>query len=221
MLRPDSRHVLVDAERPQILSTVVKKTTTTMTASASIGTSATSPHRLAIWKRPADLFYFLFFAMHLFASLCVDIQGLVPATYVPKVFRNVLADYLTKSRDPLVPNTWLPRYAWFRMSLLSEFMLQVPAFLVGLYAFWYNDARAYPFLIAYGAIACFTTLQCIAMVTIGEERVHLSEANLLFILQNYIPFMMIPGVLMIDMIVRTTRRIHTSHRITNEHRKTL
>lgn len=183
MLRPDSRHVLVDAERPQILSTVVKKTTTTMTASASIGTSATSPHRLAIWKRPADLFYFLFFAMHLFASLCVDIQGLVPATYVPKVFRNVLADYLTKSRDPLVPNTWLPRYAWFRMSLLSEFMLQVPAFLVGLYAFWYNDARAYPFLIAYGAIACFTTLQCIAMVTIGEERVHLSEANLLFILQ--------------------------------------
>lgn len=149
------------------------------------------------------------------------VQGLVPATYVPKVFRNVLADYLTKSRDPLVPNTWLPRYAWFRMSLLSEFMLQVPAFLVGLYAFWYNDARAYPFLIAYGAIACFTTLQCIAMVTIGEERVHLSEANLLFILQNYIPFMMIPGVLMIDMIVRTTRRIHASHRITNEHRKTL
>ena len=115
------------------------------------------------------------------------------------------ADYLTKSRDPLVPNTWLPRYAWFRMSLLSEFMLQVPAFLVGLYAFWYStfvfaslttkdDARAYPFLIAYGAIgtslalrclcsACFTTLQCIAMVTIGEERVHISEANLLFILQ--------------------------------------
>ena len=107
----------------------------------------------------------------------------MPAEYVPTVLQRVLQDYLVKSRDPLVPNTWLPRYAWFRMSLLSEFVLQVPAFVVGLYVFWNNDPRGYPILIAYGAIACFTTLQCIAMVTMGEERTHLAPENLLFILQ--------------------------------------
>lgn len=116
-------------------------------------------------------------------SLTCTVQGLVPAEYVPTVLQRVLQDYLVKSRDPLVPNAWLPRYAWFRMSLLSEFVLQVPAFVVGLYVFWNNDPRGYPLLIAYGAIACFTTLQCIAMVTMGEERVHLAPENLSFILQ--------------------------------------
>lgn len=31
--------------------------------------------------------------------------------------------------------------------------------------------------------ACFTTMQCIAMVTIGEERQQLSSANVRFLLQ--------------------------------------
>lgn len=151
----------------------------------------------------------------------------MPVEYVPTVLQRVLQDYLVKSRDPLVPNAWLPRYAWFRMSLFSEFMLQVPAFVVGLYVFWYNDPRGFPLLIAYGAIACFTTLQCIAMVTLGEERVHLSPENLVFILQyvfhidsprNYIPFMLFPGVIMLDMLVRTTRRMQAP---TSAHAKTL
>lgn len=103
------------------------------------------------------------------------------------------------------------------MSLFSEFVLQVPAFVVGLYVFWSNDPRGYPLLIAYGAIACFTTLQCIAMVTMGEERVHLAPENLSFILQNYIPFMLFPGVIMLDMLARTTRRMHAT---TPAHAKT-
>lgn len=172
---------------------------------------------MPLWKRPIDSMYFTFFAMHLIASLCVDIQGLVPAVYVPTVLQRVLQDYLVKSRDPLVPNAWQPRYAWFRMSLLSEFVLQVPAFVVGLYVFWNNDPRGYPLLIAYGAIACFTTLQCIAMVTMGEERVHLAPENLSFILQNYIPFMLFPGVIMLDMLARTMRKMHAT---TPAHAKT-
>lgn len=170
----------------------------------------TGTTHVPLWKRPIDSMYFTFFALHLIASLCVDIQGLVPAEYVPTVLQRVLQDYLVKSRDPLVPNAWQPRYAWFRMSLLSEFVLQVPAFVVGLYVFWSNDPRGYPLLIAYGAIACFTTLQCIAMVTMGEERVHLAPENLSFILLNYIPFMLFPGVIMLDMLARTTRRMHAT-----------
>ncbi|WFD26063.1 hypothetical protein MNAN1_001038 [Malassezia nana] len=147
-----------------------------------------------LWKRPVDAFYFAFFALHLCASLCVD-------------------NYLEQSADPLLPHAWEPRYAWMRMALFSEFVLQVPAFVLGLYALWKDDRRLYPVLVAYGAIACFTTIQCIAMVTIGEERQQLSSAQLQFILQcvgfhshrNYVPFMLIPGLLCIDMVVRTAR----------------
>lgn len=45
-------------------------------------------------------------------------------------------DYLEQSADPLIPNVWHPRYAWFRVSLLSEFVIQVPAFVIGMVALW-------------------------------------------------------------------------------------
>lgn len=70
------------------------------------------------------------------------------------------SDYLEQSADPLLPHAWEPRYAWMRMALFSEFVLQVPAFVLGLYALWKgactiltaDDRRLYPVLIAYGAI---------------------------------------------------------------------
>lgn len=84
------------------------------------------------------------------------------------------------------------------MALLSEFVLQVPAFVVGLYALWtsalprltqttsgpircsWRTARSVRCLTH---AACFTTMQCIAMVTVGEERQQLSSANVRFLLQ--------------------------------------
>ncbi|WFD30835.1 hypothetical protein MSPP1_001859 [Malassezia sp. CBS 17886] len=156
-------------------------------------------------ERPLDAFYFAFFALHAVASMCVDIQGLVPASWVPHVFRAVLQDYLVKSGDPLVPNAWYPRYMWFRVSMFSEFLLQVPTFVLGLWALWRDDKRVYPLLIAYGAVASFTTLQCIATVVGGEERIALTDAHLMFLLANYIPFAAVPLLILVDTSVRTTR----------------
>ncbi|PKI84323.1 hypothetical protein MVES_001626 [Malassezia vespertilionis] len=169
---------------------------------------------MTLYRRYVDLLYFLYFAMHLFASVCIDIQALVPAYYVPQLFRDILqgapfstthADYLVKSADPLLPNAWLPQYTWFRISLLSEFVFQLPVFAIGLYAMWNNEKRWYPLLATYGAIGCFTTMQCIATVLLGEERAALTPANLRFLLQNYVPFMLIPGVIAVDFTLRSMR----------------
>lgn len=158
--------------------------------------------RVPLSERYVDLFYFLFFALHLFASACVDstydaltvVQGLVPASVVPPVLRTVLhgrlpnsPDYLAQSADPFIPNAWLPRYAWLRMSLLSEFVVQVPAFVLGMWAMWKDDCRAYPLLAIYGMLGCFTTLQCIAMVTLGVERRVLTSDQVMFLLQYVAP----------------------------------
>ncbi|WFD06382.1 hypothetical protein MVES1_001727 [Malassezia vespertilionis] len=150
---------------------------------------------MTLYRRYVDLLYFLYFAMHLFASVCID-------------------NYLVKSADPLLPNAWLPQYTWFRISLLSEFVFQLPVFAIGLYAMWNStsiriltadEKRWYPLLATYGAIGCFTTMQCIATVLLGEERAALTPANLRFLLQNYVPFMLIPGVIAVDFTLRSMR----------------
>ena len=163
--------------------------------------------RIPLRARPVDALYFAYFVLHLAASLCVDIQAIVPAHLVPTVFQNVLRDYLAQSNDPLLPRAWDPAYAWFRIAVLSEFFVQVPAFTLGIWAMWTNDRRAYPWLILYGTLAALTTLQCLATVLIGPERAQLSPANLQMILQNYIPFMLVPAAIAIDLGVRTTRAL--------------
>ncbi|WFD33392.1 hypothetical protein MCUN1_000205 [Malassezia cuniculi] len=117
---------------------------------------------------------------------------------------DVLKYYIEQSNDPLLPHAWEPRYAWFRMAVLSEFLVQVPAFTLGIWAMWTDNKRAYPWLICYGTLASFTTLQCLATVLLGPERTQLSTANLQMILQNYIPFMLIPLAIAIDLGMRTT-----------------
>lgn len=72
----------------------------------------------------------------------LTVQAIVPAHIVPQVFQDVLkgasplTDYLAQSNDPLLPNAWDTRYAWFRMAVLSEFFVQVPAFTLGIWAMW-------------------------------------------------------------------------------------
>ncbi|WFC95269.1 hypothetical protein MBRA1_001916 [Malassezia brasiliensis] len=125
---------------------------------------ARAPAAVPLYKRYVDLVFFVYFAFHLLASALVD-------------------NYLEKSADPLIPKVWLPNYIWFRMSLFSEFVIQVPSFVLGMYALWHDDRRIYPLLVVYGAIASFTTLQCIATVIMGTERASLTDANLAFLLQ--------------------------------------
>ncbi|KAI3620240.1 hypothetical protein CBS9595_002207 [Malassezia furfur] len=137
---------------------------------------ARAPAAAPLYKRYVDLVFFVYFAFHLLASALVDIQGLVPSHYVPAVLRDVLQDYLEKSADPLIPKAWLPNYIWFRMSLFSEFVIQVPAFVLGI-----RPAHLSP---AGGVWSDrFTTLQCIATVIMGTERASLTDANLAFLLQ--------------------------------------
>lgn len=63
----------------------------------------------------------------------------------------------------------------------------------------------YPLLIAYSTLASITTLQCLFSVLFGPEIKSLTSANLQALLAGYVPFAVIPIIMLIDMIIRTTK----------------
>ncbi|PWN48013.1 hypothetical protein IE53DRAFT_389821 [Violaceomyces palustris] len=171
--------------------------------------SATSTQTLGLTKRPMDLIYLAFFTVHLAASLCVDLQCMFdrPSDVFPKALTSTLEDYLSTSNDPFLLGAWSPRYSWFTVSLLTEIFFQMPCFCVGIYGLYKDDKRTYPLLIAYGMLATFSAVQCIFTVLHGEERQVLSDSNVSGLLKNYLPFAVIPAILTVDLILRTTKLI--------------
>ena len=85
----------------------------------------------SLTSRPADLGYVSFLLFHLLASLLVDGQSFYPPHLVPASLKQVKADYLRDSKDPLISNAFSPRYAWFTLALVTEMVIQVPSFLLG------------------------------------------------------------------------------------------
>ena len=53
--------------------------------------------------------------------------------------------------------------------------------------------------------ATTTTLQCLVSVTLGADRSGLSAANMRALLSGYVPFVILPLGLGLDMIRRTAR----------------
>ncbi len=91
---------------------------------------------VSIRKRPVDAIYIGFFLLHLIASLLVDGQAFYPPTLVPSALKQILADYIKDTNDPLISNVGTPRFAWFTMMVALEMLIQVPAFFVGITGLW-------------------------------------------------------------------------------------
>ncbi|KAK0530670.1 hypothetical protein OC842_003851 [Tilletia horrida] len=168
---------------------------------------AVSPTRRPLTRRPLDLFYVVFLSLHLVASILVDGQTFYPPSWVPAALKQVKADYLRDSNDPLIRNATAPQYVWFWTAMVLEFLVQVPSFAVGAWALAKDDKRFYPLLLAYAACASVTTLQCLLTVLLGTERALLSDANLRTILSSYVPFFLIPTFMLGDMLWRSTKLV--------------
>ncbi|KAK0550554.1 hypothetical protein OC845_002607 [Tilletia horrida] len=162
------------------------------------------PKARSLLQRPVDAFYVVFLSFHLIASLLVDGQAFYPPKLVPAALKQVLLDYIRDSNDPLIQSAQSPKYVWFWSALVLEFVIQVPCFAVGAWALAKDDRRVYPLMIAYAACAGVTTFQCLLTVLIGAERATLTDQQLRFILNSYVPFFAIPTFMLFDMVRRTT-----------------
>lgn len=53
---------------------------------------------------------------------------------------NLGKDYLRDSNDPLVQSVWLESHRWFLVSVISEMLLQVPCFVLGIIGLWNSES---------------------------------------------------------------------------------
>ncbi|KAF5336128.1 hypothetical protein D9611_006319 [Ephemerocybe angulata] len=170
-----------------------------------------------ITARPVDFAYFIFFLIHIPATLLLDLQAVYPTWLVPRDSSlRVLGDlYMKLTADPVVGSVGgyfgdevQHQFLWLRCFMWTELLLQLPTFIYGSYNLYHNTnlAKLYPLLIAYGAGTAMTTLPCIAVLLTTPADV-LADWQRLMLLGSYIPFFVIPLTISIDMGIRTKKHL--------------
>ncbi|KAF9563905.1 hypothetical protein CPC08DRAFT_816257 [Agrocybe pediades] len=173
--------------------------------------------------RPLDLLYFLFFAMHLPATLLIDLQYIYPTQLVPNILKSLVSFYVDMSRDPLIggingfffkdDNTHM---TWFKTFIVLEAVFQVPVFVLGLRGLYKGSKSIYPLLAVYAASSATTTLACLTTVLTTPEltpellargAVAVSDSQRFLLLSSYVPFFLIPLIMAVDMTTRVTRLV--------------
>lgn len=123
---------------------------------------------------------------------------------VPTSLSHIKADYIRDSADPLLPRLGKPDAAWFTAAVVLELLVQCPIFLVGILGLVRDDRRVYPLLAAYATLGSSSTLFCLVQALHGPASASLTAANRSSLAGAYGPFLAVPSVLMVDMIVRST-----------------
>jgi len=162
-----------------------------------------------------DLFYFVFFLVHIPATLGVDCQALLKP-YVPESMQALTHYYVGMSGDPLVGGVMGifgngSELAWFKSFMYLEALFQLPVFVIGAHGLWRDSPGIYTLLVLYGASTATTTYACIAAfmdvpttsaATIAQKAVSLTSEQRVILLVNYVPFFIIPLVIALDMACR-------------------
>ncbi|TNY18090.1 transmembrane protein 6/97 [Rhodotorula diobovata] len=152
-------------------------------------------------QRTRDWIYFWFLAVHIPATLLVDIQALFFAEHISPTWLRQIFVFAAKE-DPLLTNATSPLFAWFQSFILLEVIFQLPVFFLGVRGLWKRDPSIYPLLALYGASSATTTFACIATVL---HTPGLSSAQLTKLLASYVPFMLVPLCIAVDYGTRLTR----------------
>ncbi|KAF9475209.1 hypothetical protein BDN70DRAFT_957713 [Pholiota conissans] len=186
--------------------------------------------QLPLLARPLDFLYYLFFTVHLPASLLVDLQWIYPKQFIPSFMSGFLNFYIDLSRDPLIgglagvfgDNTHL---TWFKTFITLEAIFQIPVFIIGLQGLRKGSRSIYPLLAAYGASSATTTLACLTTVlqtpfvlpgASAKGVVGVTQAQRLLLLSSYVPFFLIPLIMAVDMSMRVAKLVQRGIEVDNE-----
>ncbi|CAG7855219.1 SubName: Full=Uncharacterized protein {ECO:0000313/EMBL:CCA73114.1} [Serendipita indica DSM 11827] len=133
---------------------------------------------------------------------------------------DVVEDYKTKSNDPFILATWnLVKHDWefyfMKVFMVMEVLIQIPAFIIGTYGLRKNTPLVYPLLLCYASAALVTTTT-VFFVSVNLPSANdtsldatskfyaLTDEGRRTILGPIIPFLLIPAVMWVDMLIRVT-----------------
>ncbi|MBW0532293.1 hypothetical protein O181_072008 [Austropuccinia psidii MF-1] len=149
-----------------------------------------------------DRIYIGFFLIHLFFTISLDQQPLIPKTFRIPIFNYFLNWYVQNFKDPFMAGVLSgdPNYLWFRWLLIHEGLFFIPTFVLGIRGLLKGSRHIYPVLLAYGAAAVTTTSTVVVVLIWGNFK--MSQAQFLIVLVSNVIFLIIPFVIMVDMYHR-------------------
>ncbi|KAI9460438.1 transmembrane protein 6/97 [Boletus coccyginus] len=186
--------------------------------------------RTPLSSRPLDLLYFVFFMIHLPASLLLDCQALYPPSLVPSFMTALPKMYTQFSADPLISGAMghtgeSNNFIWFKTFLFVEAFFQVPVFILGMRGLWKDSRLIHILMLAYGASTATTTLPCVAVLlstpttsaqTIAAGVQSVTASQRFQLLSSYIPFFLLPMFMAIDMATRIVKLVRAGVTVTEE-----
>ncbi|EJU03533.1 hypothetical protein DACRYDRAFT_21088 [Dacryopinax primogenitus] len=160
----------------------------------------------------------------------MDLQSFYPPQFVPQMLKDFHAWYLATTNDPVVSGAaglvGKPgEFAWIKSFFLLEGLFQLPTFFVALYGLWIGSARINLLILIYAASTTTTVLACVSTVlelpttselTIKAGLMSLTDVQRYMLLASYVPFMLVPAVMMVDMGLRTLRLVETATKLTKK-----
>lgn len=150
-----------------------------------------------------DQFYFWYLIIHIPITILIDSCIIVPEEYQLTISKFLLNFHLTTNKDFLLIE--LP--IWFKVFGIFELLFQLPFFFIGSYFLGKGERsrQIYPFMSLYGFNAFFTTLVCLCYIYTNGSNKGLTYNEIINLILLYIPYLLIPCVMMIDFTIRTTK----------------
>ncbi|KAF9326690.1 hypothetical protein BG006_009905 [Podila minutissima] len=159
-----------------------------------------SSHRVPLTARPKDLAMFVYFLVHIPATVLMDVVPLYPSFIqaLIKPLMDLQVWYVENLRDPLMADREL---IWFNTFLHMEALIQLPIFI---YAAWalYNNKRSVALLICvYAAHVITTVIPCLTTVALGKSTdfpFDVSSNQRTILLSMYSPWFFFPLWMLVE-----------------------
>jgi len=138
-----------------------------------------------------------FFSSHIFATILIDSQAVLPPRWIPGPLRGFLGWYVDFMKDPLMGNAH--NLLWFQCCVGLELVVQLPFF------FWAcqvlsssKNVKQYPkrfaqASIAYAGHACTSMVPILATLATNPDATATQKA---MILSVYLPYLIFPLALL-------------------------
>ncbi|EIW67144.1 hypothetical protein M231_07109 [Tremella mesenterica] len=152
--------------------------------------------------RPMDRVWFIFCVV---VTLTLDCTHLYPPALIAKTpLPRFQKWYIAWSRDPIVTGATgtAAEWGWLRTFVWMELLFQVPCFLIGAVGLYRNDKRVYPILLAYGASTSTTLIPALSAILTYPVQPPLTKGEIGTLLASYLPILILPTILVIDMSIR-------------------
>ncbi|KAG2734093.1 hypothetical protein G9P44_003618 [Scheffersomyces stipitis] len=144
-----------------------------------------------------DSFYLAYYLLHIPITVFIDSTIVVPPESQLSISKSILEFHIAQNSDFLL----VEKPLWFTLFGWVELVFQLPLFVYFSYKIARNHTHDGLYLVlsvVYGFNAAFTTFVCIGYALIQGESYGLTSSQTLQLAAIYVPYLLIPGLILID-----------------------